>query len=329
MAGGGDAGPLSERRYEGQCDFVSCMFGTDSNGPRTYVKCKQQVLSDQKWLTVTLPYLRQLDLISSRRAGYTTGATSTLEKEEARRRRRRSRCIREFTYVPTACCLFPPLDSCSENNLFSFLGKNFPHPMLFHLPCFRGLPLTFYGLWTFHWYRGPKLPRRRFLTLFRKSLLHIVIAALDFLHDGFRESDLHLLGRRPNAIQKMIHVRLWSLIATCDSRVDVPFTAGRSGPELFARLRELENFASPHELLSQDLYESGAADLETTKTVGNAGRISGEGRRKAAEDTGGLAQYRPLDAGRLKLTGSGNWPVGDHLHDELWLPFVEPAIPTP
>lgn len=34
----------------------------------------------------------------------------------------------------------------------------------------------------------------------------------------------------------------------------------------------------------------------------------------------------PLDVGRLKLTGQGEWDLARHLHDELWLPYVEPLI---
>ena len=40
----------------------------------------------------------------------------------------------------------------------------------------------------------------------------------------------------------------------------------------------------------------------------------------------GLAVYRPLDVDRLKLTGQGEWDLAEHLHDELWLPYVEPLI---
>lgn len=217
---------------------------------------------------------------------------------------------------------FPRWILAARTSFSAFLAKTFHIQCCGICPASVVFPLPFmdFGLFLGG---GPKLSRRRLLTLARKRLLHVVIAALNFLHDGFRDADLHLLGRRPNAIQKMIHVRLWSLIATCDSPVDVPFSAGRSGPELFARLRELEDFASSHQLLSQDLYGSGAADLDEVRSVG---KISGGEKKRAADETNGLAQYRSLDVERLKLTGSGNWPLCDHLHDELWLPFVEPAI---
>ena len=60
-----------------------------------------------------------------------------------------SRCIHEFNLVPTTCCLVSSVDFGGKNNLFSLSGKDLPHPMLWHLPCFRGVPPAFHGLWTF------------------------------------------------------------------------------------------------------------------------------------------------------------------------------------
>lgn len=114
-------------------------------------------------------------------------------------------------------------------------------------------------------------------------------------------------------------------VTACDSPTDVPTPAGRSGPEFVARLRELEEFAKLNPLLSYENYEAGFGDLSgglDDDTVGNT--------VKALMDT--LAgpspemPYRSLDADRIKLTGKGTWNLTDHLHDELWLPFVEPRI---
>ena len=46
---------------------------------------------------------------------------------------------------------------------------------------------------------GPKLSRRRWMTLVRKRPLHVVIVALNFLYDGFNPGDALLLGRRPKS----------------------------------------------------------------------------------------------------------------------------------
>lgn len=169
------------------------------------------------------------------------------------------------------------------------------------------------------------MSKRRWLTVIRKRLLHIIIVALNYLHDGFLRGDVRLLGRRPNAIQGAIHRRLWSLIAACDTPGEVPLSPGRSGHEFIARLHILEEFAKTCPLVCEDLYEEGPQDLE--KHVGFTSGFSdsrttdpgGDGEQK-------LAAYRPLDVGRLKLTGQGEWDLSRHLHDELWLPYVEPLI---
>ena len=39
-----------------------------------------------------------------------------------------------------------------------------------------------------------------------------------------------------------------------------------------------------------------------------------------------LAPYKSLDAKRLKLVGTGAWPMADFLSGPLWLPFQEPRF---
>ena len=39
-----------------------------------------------------------------------------------------------------------------------------------------------------------------------------------------------------------------------------------------------------------------------------------------------LRPFRSLDAGRLKISGAGLWPLEKYLEGTLWLPFVEPRI---
>ena len=171
---------------------------------------------------------------------------------------------------------------------------------------------------------GPKMSKRRWQTLLRKRLLHLVVVALNFLHDGFRESDIWQLGRRPNVLQKKIHHRLWSLITTCDSPGMFPLSPGRSGDEFIARLHSLEAFAKSCPLLSAEMYEEGPDDLSKRAQEGN---IPPPNRPKAGGKEGeSLGVYRPLDVSRLKLTGRAQWDLASHLDDELWLPYVEPAV---
>ena len=168
------------------------------------------------------------------------------------------------------------------------------------------------------------MSKRRWQTLLRKRLLHLVVVALNYLHDGFQESDIWQLGRRPNELQKKIHRRLWSLLTTCDAPGMFPLSQGRSGDEFIARLHSLEAFAKSCPLLSAEMYEEGPDDLSRKAKTENVRRSY---RPKTDEcGTTGLGVYRPLDVSRLKLTGRGQWDLASHLDDELWLPYVEPAV---
>ena len=171
---------------------------------------------------------------------------------------------------------------------------------------------------------GPKMSKRRWQTLLRKRLLHLVVVALNYLHDGFQESDIWQLGRRPNELQKKIHRRLWSLLTTCDSPGMFPLSPGRSGDEFIARLHSLEAFAKSCPLLSAEMYEEGPDDLSRKAKA----ETTHKSDRQDTDDCGtkGLGVYRPLDVARLKLTGRGQWGLARHLDDELWLPYVEPAV---
>ena len=173
--------------------------------------------------------------------------------------------------------------------------------------------------------RGLRLSRRRWKCLARKRLLHLIIMALNFLHDGMSIRSLDMLGRRPNQIQRAIHKRRGSLIAACDTPGSFAINPGRSGNELVARLKWLEDFAKTCPLVSFGSYGGGPEDLDESGPK----KVDGVAAQQSAQleyVEGDLAPYHPLDAGRLKLTGSGGWDLAKHLHDELWLPFVEPAI---
>lgn len=184
------------------------------------------------------------------------------------------------------------------------------------------LPLADFGLFC----RGsPKLSRRRWSTLLKKRLRHILIVALNFLHGGISHKDLHLLGRRPNQSQLVVHRRLWALLSTCDSPELHSVVPGRSGPEFIARLLELEHFAKSVDLFHPEGYGGGPADLsgkacQEPKDMSAVGRVSTSGLGLPAQP------YSNLDSSRLKIVGDGTWKLADFLEDELWLPYVEPKI---
>ena len=179
------------------------------------------------------------------------------------------------------------------------------------------LPLADFNL--FAGDRGPKLSLRRWSTLVRKRLLHLVIVALNYVEGCLSHDSLHLLGRRPNDLQKKVHQRLWSLLTMCDSPSigDIPIVPGRSGPEFIARLAQLESFAEKEGYLSVEKYASGPADFEKK----HVGQVDFDESMLPARP------YTSLDAGRLKLVGQGKWDLQGFLEDSLfWLPYVEPKI---
>eukprot|EP00438_Fugacium_kawagutii_P018831 Skav221701 [mRNA] locus=scaffold1494:459337:464550:+ [translate_table: standard] len=178
------------------------------------------------------------------------------------------------------------------------------------------LPLADFGVFDGS---GPRLSKRRWSTLLRKRLLHVVIVALNYLEGSLHHGSLHLLGRRPNQVHRAVHSRLWSLLAMCDSPSIgcIPVVPGRSGPEFIARLHELEQFAKREGFFNVESYTAGPQDFEKN-SIGQAVR-----------DDGNLPvqPYTSLNAERLKLVGEGAWDLQSFLDDSLlWLPYVEPKI---
>lgn len=56
------------------------------------------------------------------------------------------------------------------------------------------------------------------------------------------------------------------------------------------------------------------------------GRIEKEHQFQSTAEFPSVQPYRSLNVQRLKLSGTGKWPMADYLEDTLWLPFLEPAI---
>ena len=155
-----------------------------------------------------------------------------------------------------------------------------------------------------------------------------LLVALNYLHNDCRPFDVRLLGRCPNALQTKMHRRLLALVTACDSPADVPIPAGRSGPEFIARLKELEQFAELNPMISDENYEAGFGDLTKGREEQEDLVVGNTVKAPMTKDAGPSPEmpYRSLDAERIKLTGAGKWNLSDHLHDELWLPYLEPRI---
>ena len=172
------------------------------------------------------------------------------------------------------------------------------------------LPFPFLGLFSGS---GPRLSRRAWHTLCLRRLMHCVVAALNFLHGSLPWPSHDSLWRPPNTHHRACYQRIWGFVVACASR-DEEFSLppGRSGPDLLARLVELEHFAGS--IGPSDYGSVASAKPAVVPDVGPSPNLPQ------------LRPYRSLDVSRLKLSGTGSWPIIRHLEGPLWLPFLEPLI---
>eukprot|EP00435_Cladocopium_sp_Y103_P043042 s6_g12.t1 len=269
-------------------------------------------LAEQKWVTTALAFIKEMDLIASKRQDVTgkknepaTTPAAPASKKEAKKpkgggKKKTQQDLEEETFF----------SSLLARSFYIQCKGQSPASAVFPLP------LLDFGLFK---RSGPKLPVKKWRTLVRKRTLHILIVALNFLEGGFGWRQLPLLGRRPNTVQRRILHRLWALVAACDppGLAEIPLVPGRSGPEFIARLRQLEHFAKSSDLFEVKEYGGGPEDLERR----HLGKTEPD-----PDPPPGEQPYTSLNASRLKLVGRANWKLADFLDDELWLPFQEPRV---
>ena len=165
---------------------------------------------------------------------------------------------------------------------------------------------------------GPMLSKKRLRILAQKRVVHVLVIVIDFLYLG-RFASFEELGRHPTDIQLKCFRSLCSFVAACGRRSEsFPIPPGRSGAELVASLDTLEHF----------LEETGMTGTGNSGYDAALRFASGSKKREVSirQEHPVLRPYRSLDASRLRITGTGEWPLEDYLHGPLWLPFVEPAI---
>ena len=161
---------------------------------------------------------------------------------------------------------------------------------------------------------GPKLSGKRLRVLAQKRIVHMLVIVLDYLYLG-RFPTKQELGRQPNEPQRKVFERLYALVAASGSRLGrLPVVPGRSGAELIASLDVLEKFLSNSPWFGGGYGEPGAFVISASK--------KDESERVSRFPQ--LRPYRSLDVNRLKIVGTGRWPLSNYLESELWLPFVEP-----
>ena len=118
--------------------------------------------------------------------------------------------------------------------------------------------------------------------------------------------------------------RLGALLTACGRLGSHLMPPQRSGHEFIARLVELEHFASSEPAFNIDPYSCVAESGPSP--VLKFGKIEEEHSFKTKTKFSPLRPYRMLDAERLKLTGTGKWPLHELLDDILWLTFLEPSV---
>ena len=174
------------------------------------------------------------------------------------------------------------------------------------------LPLPFPGVFLGG---GPSLSKTQLRRLAQRRLTHLVCMALNFLYYG-QAPPLDEVRRPPGELQQQCIRRLYNLVATCGSRLEAfPIAPGRAGPELIASLAKLETFLAVRPELNEPYAR---------REVGHF--LRSEFTEEILDKYPQLRPFRPLDATRLKLNGTGSWPLEEYLEGPLWLPYVEPDI---
>ena len=174
---------------------------------------------------------------------------------------------------------------------------------LFPIPCpfvdLFGVGLSQFG----------KKKRRSFAM---RKLLHLAVMALNFEHFRNPMSVLPLVRRHPSEAHRAVYARLWMFLKACGPPDSVSVSGcGRKSFQLSARFDELVDALNRLGLNPTSMYHGGASGFE----VPEDNDVRDE-----------LRPYRPLDAGRIRVSGTGNWACEEFLSDLLYLPFMEPRV---
>ncbi|CAE7469278.1 unnamed protein product [Symbiodinium natans] len=245
------------------------------------------------WTTCALQYLREIDLIATRRLEAIGRSKPSAPKEadvgaEDRDEQRSKK--------PPKLPRKPKQDGAKSDRPAPPSGGIFP------------LPLPFAGVFArFPLGCSSRLRRR----IMHRRLLHIVCMALNFLHSNFVPIPPAALQRPCNAAQRSLVARLGRLLKAFGASVGefVLSDSGRRNPQLIARLSELTTFLATSAVATGDAY---AAQSGTAVPMHN-------------DAFQGLDPFRSLDVSRLQLSGRGLWNPLPYLPPELYMAFAEPA----
>ena len=208
----------------------------------------------------------------------------------------------------------------SRTRFAAFLARTFFLTFSGFEPCTTVFPLPLPEFGLFEKQRCPRLGVKKWSSLCRKRLLHVLVVFLNYQYNGLKPVLLSELRRSPSLAQLKVFQHLRGLIAVSDRAGDHPIPPGRSGPEFVARLIELSTYVNENKIFDPgSYYESVGFDVEKVGMIHQ--------RFSPSTEFSPVLPYRSLDASRLKLSGTGTWPLGNYLDGSiLWLPFVEPLV---
>ena len=82
---------------------------------------------------------------------------------------------------------------------------------------------------------GPRLPLRKWRSLVRRRMLHILVLALNYVREGLKRPPEYLLWRVPNSHQRQVYDRLRNFLFACESQPSWSLRTSSSGPSCRAR----------------------------------------------------------------------------------------------
>ena len=176
------------------------------------------------------------------------------------------------------------------------------------------LPLPHDGLFV---KRSRRRSLRRRLPHLVRVALHVLVMSLNFLHADGKHIPPDCLRRPPSELQATALSRLTELIKACARLGGTTLQAGRRGLQLAARHAEV-------------LHHLRAAGLEVDSYFGKsppAAVVPEFSEALVPHLPGGpeeLSPYRDLDAERIVLSGTGSWPLAEHLGPDLLMLYLEP-----
>ena len=183
------------------------------------------------------------------------------------------------------------------------------------------LPIPFEGLFEKQW--NPKLSQAKWDQLCKRRALHVLVMAVNYIHNGLKPTSVALLGRRLSLAQVAVFRRLQALLAACDQPgARYPLPPGRSGCEFIARLVELEKFTSSSSVFNFDYQNFPRGDGGADQKVGE---IEKEHYFNVEEKFLPMRPYRALKVSRLKFSGQGQWDTQEYIEGCLWLPLQDPS----